>query len=338
MYPNTFYRVSVKALIRDDNGNILVVKENQNTWSLPGGGLNHGEDPKDGVRRELKEGLGISDIIVNNIIKSTSFEVGSKQAWLLWVVYDVEIKSTDFILGDGVTEIEFIDVEKLKASDDIFEQKVYEIAKDKKIFRNEQDARLAYDHLVDIGRLTVKLANVKRAPKYLNGSYENDLEHSFHLSLSATELAANYFPNLDIGLVSQFSLVHDMPEVYTGDVWTFDISEEDRNKKEVAEKLSSSRLLKELPPHTAELLGRYEKQLEPEARFVRLVDKMMPDIMVMIGDTEEFKKDLKIKDAEYLKTVCITHSEKLRNSFPEFPFVHIIKDLCLEAYQKEMFK
>lgn len=43
MYPNAFYRVSVKALIKDDSGNILVVKENQDTWSLPGGGLDHGE-------------------------------------------------------------------------------------------------------------------------------------------------------------------------------------------------------------------------------------------------------------------------------------------------------
>lgn|GEM_PF-2899482 len=35
MYPNTFYRVSVKAVIRDANDRVLVVKENQDTWSLP---------------------------------------------------------------------------------------------------------------------------------------------------------------------------------------------------------------------------------------------------------------------------------------------------------------
>ena len=46
-YPNTFYRVSVKALIKNSDGKILVLKENQDTWSLPGDELDHGEDPKD---------------------------------------------------------------------------------------------------------------------------------------------------------------------------------------------------------------------------------------------------------------------------------------------------
>ncbi|RYH58779.1 MAG: NUDIX hydrolase, partial [Alcaligenaceae bacterium] len=59
MYPNAFYRVSVKALIRDDAGNVLVVKENQDTWSLPGGGIDHGEVPEVALLRELKEELGV---------------------------------------------------------------------------------------------------------------------------------------------------------------------------------------------------------------------------------------------------------------------------------------
>lgn len=42
MYPTTFYRVSVKALIKNDKNEILVVKESQDFWSLPGGGLDHG--------------------------------------------------------------------------------------------------------------------------------------------------------------------------------------------------------------------------------------------------------------------------------------------------------
>ena len=33
------YRISVKALIRDDAGNILLVRENDGSWELPGGGL-----------------------------------------------------------------------------------------------------------------------------------------------------------------------------------------------------------------------------------------------------------------------------------------------------------
>jgi 8-oxo-dGTP diphosphatase len=58
-YPNTFYRVSVKALVRDELGKILVCKENSPHWSLPGGGVDHGEEPLNALRRELHEELGL---------------------------------------------------------------------------------------------------------------------------------------------------------------------------------------------------------------------------------------------------------------------------------------
>lgn len=125
MYPNTFYRVSVKALIRNEIGQVLVVKENQDTWSLPGGGLDHGEKPEDGIRRELNEELGINDVNIHDIVGATTFELKAKQAWLLWIVYDVTINSTEFVFGDGVTDVQFIDANSLKSSDDIFEQQVF---------------------------------------------------------------------------------------------------------------------------------------------------------------------------------------------------------------------
>jgi len=127
MYPNTFYRVSVKALVKDEKGRILVIKENQDTWSLPGGGLDHGEDATDGVKRELKEELGIDDAKINDIICVKTLNFVDKKAWLMWVVYEVELKNTDFNLGEGVTEAQFIDPGFLADSEDIFEKKVYEV-------------------------------------------------------------------------------------------------------------------------------------------------------------------------------------------------------------------
>lgn len=129
MYPNTFYRVSVKALIKDTDGSVLVVKENQDTWSLPGGGLDHGEKPEDGVRRELKEELGIMDVKINGIRRTITFELESKQAWLMWIVYDIVTESSDFVLGEGVDITSFINPDILQFSEDIFEQQVYNVAK-----------------------------------------------------------------------------------------------------------------------------------------------------------------------------------------------------------------
>ena len=58
-YPSTFYRVSLKAVIRDDQGRVLVNKEgSMDTWSLPGGGWDHGETEHEAIARELYEELG----------------------------------------------------------------------------------------------------------------------------------------------------------------------------------------------------------------------------------------------------------------------------------------
>ena len=35
-YPNTFYRASIKAVIRNEADEVLVVKEHQDKWELPG--------------------------------------------------------------------------------------------------------------------------------------------------------------------------------------------------------------------------------------------------------------------------------------------------------------
>lgn len=129
MYPNTFYRVSVKALITNDHGQVLVVKENQDTWSLPGGGLDHGEEPLAGVARELKEELGINDVSGLEPFCVKTFYLERKEAWLMWVVFKAQISDAKFTLGEGVTEAVFIDPNDLSGSDDVFEKLVYEVAK-----------------------------------------------------------------------------------------------------------------------------------------------------------------------------------------------------------------
>lgn len=208
-----------------------------------------------------------------------------------------------------------------------------------RIDANPELVQQAHDYLLALGSLTVRFAEVERAPRYPNGERETDVEHSFHLALSAIELAADYYPELDVGLVAQFSLVHDLPESYAGDVWTFDISDEDRAKKELAEQEATKRLLTELPPYTAQLLERYEKQLESEARFVRFVDKILPAIInIMAGDANTFKEDYGISSVEELNVGRDTRTAKLQAMFPEFQFVHLVRDLISKTSAEHVFR
>ena len=58
--PNRFYRISIKALILDETRTkFLVVQEDNGKWEFPGGGLDWGEHYDSGLRRELREEMGL---------------------------------------------------------------------------------------------------------------------------------------------------------------------------------------------------------------------------------------------------------------------------------------
>jgi 8-oxo-dGTP diphosphatase len=128
MYPNTIYRVTVKAYITDSTGRVLVVKEKQDFWSLPGGGLEHGESPQDCIKREIKEEIGLSNVIVGEIAYSTIVYLDQRDYWMTWIVYRAKLGSTNFVLGDGVTEAKFIDISEIESSDDLLEKMIVEVA------------------------------------------------------------------------------------------------------------------------------------------------------------------------------------------------------------------
>ncbi len=58
--PECCYRISVKALIHDDEGKVLVVKEGDDYWDLPGGGTEHNEGFAVSLRREVEEEVGLT--------------------------------------------------------------------------------------------------------------------------------------------------------------------------------------------------------------------------------------------------------------------------------------
>lgn len=129
-YPTTFYRVSLKALIRNGAGEVLCVRENGSSWSLPGGGMDHGENPKQALARELKEEVGYEDDFHFRPLGIDTVYVDEKEAWLLWVVYEITPEHFNFSVGEDADEIAFLPVTEIKRGVSRSERMAYGFLKD----------------------------------------------------------------------------------------------------------------------------------------------------------------------------------------------------------------
>jgi 8-oxo-dGTP diphosphatase len=63
--------VTVGGLVKNDEGNILMVKDPVRGWEIPGGQVEIGETLTDAFKREIKEETGV-DIEVGNLISVSS--------------------------------------------------------------------------------------------------------------------------------------------------------------------------------------------------------------------------------------------------------------------------
>jgi 8-oxo-dGTP diphosphatase len=71
-------RVGAYGICRDERGRVLLVRASATSnvpgrWFLPGGGVEHGEAPLDGLRRELAEetGLHLQEAALRGVLSDT---------------------------------------------------------------------------------------------------------------------------------------------------------------------------------------------------------------------------------------------------------------------------
>jgi putative hydrolase of HD superfamily len=103
---------------------------------------------------------------------------------------------------------------------------------------------------------------------------ESVADHSFGVAMLSMLLADAYFPYLDHDKVVRMALLHDLGEVYAGDVIPRDaVSPREKHRRE---RLSVAQVLHKLPNGEAYVMlwQEYERASSPEARFVRQVDRL----------------------------------------------------------------
>lgn len=101
------FHLGVKALIRNNQGKILVLKANLKTfsgpapehWDLPGGRLKRGDDIKKALKREIKEEIGIEKIKILEFLDASisKMRITIKDYGLMLFTYLCSIEDTDTI-------------------------------------------------------------------------------------------------------------------------------------------------------------------------------------------------------------------------------------------------
>jgi len=131
-YPDAFYRVSLKAVIRNDKGEVLCVCESERDfWELPGGGLDHEETIEQGLARELKEEIGYTGKFTYSYVDTTTLYDPGGERCILNIAFDVELESPDLINpGPDVFQMEYKDPTQFKHVDYRGGQMIYKHAVD----------------------------------------------------------------------------------------------------------------------------------------------------------------------------------------------------------------
>jgi putative hydrolase of HD superfamily len=146
--------------------------------------------------------------------------------------------------------------------------------------------------VVDLGALALRLSRVDRITFHEDGKRpETDSDHTVMLALIAPAFAERFLPDLNLGLVTQYAVVHDLVEAYAGDTSTLRITVPGKIEKKKREHDAALRIAREFDdslPWVPMMVARYELLIHPEARYVKALDKLLPKVTHILNDGATF--------------------------------------------------
>ena len=115
---------------------------------------------------------------------------------------------------------------------------------------------------------------------------ESDILHSLSTALFCWKIYEDIASNLNLEKILKYALIHDLVEVYAGDVNTF-ADAQTRQAKQAAEARSLAEIAATIErdfPHLVEAIRHYEAHSDEESQFVWTVDKMQALIQGQLDD------------------------------------------------------
>lgn len=189
-----------------------------------------------------------------------------------------------------------------------------------------------------IGGVAGRLAMTDRSwCVHPDGRAESVAEHTLMLAKVAVVYAQEFYPDLDVGKVARYALLHDDVEAYVGDTPTLGIDDVGMADKKALEEAGTKQQKKEfddLPIYLADI-DDYEEQIKPEARFVKLMDKGMTILIHIPNKGEVLKGCFTKKDWQRMHAEKV---QKLKQTFPEFMAVINVFEELFEYAIERTFK
>lgn len=171
-----------------------------------------------------------------------------------------------------------------------------------------------------------KLSAIKRTVKLKGtGDFENDAEHSFQVALTSWYIADALKIPVKTDLLLSYALAHDLVEVHAGDTDPFKSSKEFVASKQDREAKALLTIQNEFPnfPAIHKAVENYEKLLDEESKIVHFVDKLLPDLNILLAG-DPYYRDNKVTyeawrewlDGKLQKSTF--KNEKMQNLVEEF--------------------
>lgn len=146
--------------------------------------------------------------------------------------------------------------------------------------------------LIDFVKFTHQIRLVQRQMLFEGENrYENDAEHGYQMAMVAWFLIDNDNLKLDKFKAAAIAMVHDVVEVYAGDL-IFSADDKSQAEQAMREKEAIQKLEEQWPGFESmhELIDEYEGLKSEEAKFVYALDKFLPLVNHYLYDAKAYKK------------------------------------------------
>lgn len=107
--PSPFYRVTLRALIFNDDEELLVFRNKEGHWEIPGGGWEHAESIEQSIQREVSEEIGATVDSIGDFVAVWSSKNGKYGYMQLRIGVRVKLRDYDFEPAGEAVEVRFVD-------------------------------------------------------------------------------------------------------------------------------------------------------------------------------------------------------------------------------------